>query len=913
MKVKIDHKGRWIAALILVIAALCCYWGANIYLNYLNIAEVGKEYVTGYISEIKTDVILRIIAFIIAEIAVIITTKVIQRNLLKWDETAVFLKGKATFIIGTTALAIFISACLPYKTAYSAMMATNPTWFLHSDPIFNKNIGYYVFQRPFYKDISVWAYILTAVLFAYSVIMYFMYYVRNGGGKLRNMLSRHGIMKHLTVGILLILAVTVFSAGFYAEEFMFSDYDGSVGGKYTTMVIWSNLFRITPYLLTVVGILVLIMVWKRMYKSALYVALTYPAMLVLVLVGAVAVQGFVVRPNEASVERYYIKNNIDYTRQAYKLDEVTEMEYGLSGTIAEEGISQNAAELESVRMIDENTVLGVYNQLQSLRDSYEFKDVDYMKYRHESKEKSAYIAVREIKNDEEMSYIDRKLKFTHGFGVAACGVSGSGADFITDETGGSTLKITQPRIYFGETEEEYVIANSFQKEFDGYEGNVEKEFSYDGGAGINLSFVNRMLYAAKLMDFNLAVSGYFTENSKILTNVNVIDRAELAFPYLTFDDDPYITVSQDGRILWVIDAYTTTNYYPYAQRIYDFDDEFGTNYVRNSVKITVDAYSGEVTGYITDWNDPIIRTYSKMYPESFAKGSIPFDIFHQIKYPEKLFRVQTEMFKRYHTTNPSTFYSNSDVWEFAKEKTGTGPEIKTVEPYYIRSNLLGNSGELMMMAPYTVANKDSILSAWLVVSSNRENYGNLTLFTFPRDKQVSGSLQIENKIDGDTAVTEELEKLKNDKSRIIRGNMTILPIMDTVVYIEPVYTMGQAQGALPELKKVIAVCGDGVVIENTMAEAMLKLLQLKPETDYSVPEGEIVISKEDDLTETMSELLKNALAKYREAQQFSKEGDWVNYGRTMKEFEDMAGKLEYGLIYGENREQVEEAPLNEVQ
>ncbi len=912
MKIKIEHKGRWIAALVFAFLAVTTFAASGIYLNYLNIAEIGEQYLDSYYREIQVEIILRIITFITAEIGVIITTRIIQKNLIKWDETAVFLNTKPLFVICTGLIALFIGSSLPYNMAHSALMALNPTWFLHSDPIFGKNIGYYVFQRPFYRDITGWLYILTAMLFAYSAIIYFMYYVRNGGGGFKEILKQHGIVCHLCVGIFLILAIALFSSGFAAEEFMFKEYSGQVGGKYTTMMIWANFFRVNPYLMVVLATIILSLVFKKRYKATLPVAATYPAIFALVFISSVVVQCFVVQPNEASKERNYIKNNIDYTNRAYNLADVSQASYQVSGKITEEGIQESGQILENVKMLDEATMLMTYNQLQSLRDNYVFNDIDYLTYRQNGEERIAYAAVREIKEDDTRPYTDRKLKFTHGYSVAVSDVSGRGTEFvIQDMNDGDDLpiNITEPRIYFGETEEEYVIVNSLQKEFDYYDGSQEREFSYDGEAGVRLNFFKRMLYAAKYGDFNMAVSGYFTADSKILTNTNITERAEFAFPYLSFDDDPYIVISNEGRILWVLDGYTTTNYYPYAQRIYDFDEEFGANYIRNSVKVTIDAYSGETIGYITDWNDPIIHTYSKMYPQSFSKTSMPYDIAAQVRYPKKLFKLQSEIYKKYHNTNPSSFYSKSDVWEFAKEKTGTGAEVRAISPYYVKADLFGDGEEIVMMTPYTVANKDSSLTAWLTVSSRREDYGKLTVFTFPRGKQVSGSLQIENKIDADTAVIEELEKLKSDKSRVIRGEMTILPIMGTVVYIEPVYTTSPAQGAQPELKKVIAVCGDTVVAEENLSEAMKKLVQLKPETDYSVPQTELVTTVENDLTQEMSALLSDAISKYREAQQFSKEGDWINYGIAMKDFEDIVSKIEYDMAYSEETE--EEQPTIE--
>ena len=429
---------------------------------------------------------------------------------------------------------------------------------------------------------------------------------------------------------------------------------------------------------------------------------------------------------------------------------------------------------------------------------------------------------------------------------------------------------------------------------DFYDSKNEKEYSYEGSAGVPLNFFNRMLYACKYGDINLAISGYITRDSRILANRNVIERAKLAIPFLDYDEDAQIAVTGDGRLVWLVDAYTTTNYYPYSQRIYNIDKEFGTNYIRNSVKLVIDAYNGDVTAYVMDWNDPIIQSYNATYPGVFSSEPFPVDLAPQIKYPRKLFEIQANIYKRYHNTNPLTFYSKSDVWEVAKEKYGENSEMRLIEPYYSVMKDLKQEPQMMIMLPYTMADKDSNLTAWFAASSDIEDYGRLMTYMFPKGKHVYGTLQIENKIDNDPVIAKELTAMKNDTSTVMRGNMMVVPIMGTIVYVEPVYVTPQGRASLPEMKKVILVCGDSIVMENSLSAGFRRMLELKPESDYDSPISEIT-SPSSNIPTELSEKMSQAIAKYNEAKQFSKENDWVNYGRTMKEFEEQLAEVDKSL------------------
>lgn len=899
-KIKIKHKGWWIAALIAVFLVVIGYGAATVYLNYINIKEIGEQYLSIYIKNVQADIILKSGCFVLAFILFMISDLIIKKNLLKWEPTATYLTSPLGFW-GMPALLALVTICFtPYYTAESALIASNPSWFSVLDPIFFKDVGYYVFQRPLFINATVWGIILLSFVFAYSAFVYFLYYVRNGGGGFSKILKQQRIVVHLTICVLAIFALTTVAFSFAAEELLFTQSGDTTGGKYTDMTVWLNYYKLSPLFLFAIIVAAIIFIIKKKPKHLIGSVLAYPAIWVVAVICSVAVQNFVVRPNEASIERPYIKNNIEYTNMAYNLNNITEIEYPVSGVITPSSIAQNETDIANIRISDIDATLQAFNQLQSFRTFYTFSDIDTLPYTAEDgSKKTALVSVRELNTEnipkDDSDYVSRTMRYTHGYGIVASSASeftpdGKPAFLIENMEGDSSFptEITQNRIYFGELAEDdsYVIVNTLQNELDYYDSKEEQEFSYDGYAGVTLNPFTRLLYAAKFADINIAISGYITDDSKILTNRNIIDRAKLALPFLKFDEDAHIAITADGRLVWVVDGYTTTNYYPYSQRDYTLDKDFGTNYVRNSVKVIVDAYNGTVDAYIIDLNDPIIQTYNKTYPGVFSPNPLPSDIAAQITYPETLFEMQASIYKKYHNTNPSSFYSNSDLWEISKEKRGTSGDIKAINPYYNFAKIYNNTSELVLMQPFTAVSKDN-MTAWVAASCDINNYGKMTSYIFPQSKHVYGSLQIENKIDTNSDVSALLSSLKTDSTNVLRGNLLVVPIMDTIVYIKPIYTSSTNAASVPELKKIILVCGDNLLIKDTLTEAFAQLAKIMPSAEYNAPLEDV-----PEVPETDNELILSAISAYKEATQFQSEGDWVNYGRSMKQFDDLMKKIE---------------------
>lgn len=902
--IEIKHKWLWISLFIVFVIGGAAVGIINLYANMLNITEIGEKFLSIYLKDIRLGILCYLVAFIICMTVFSITSVILKKNLLKWEETAVFLKTKTAFFIMCGVLSFLVTYSLPYNIPRSMMVALDPSWFINVDPVFGKNIGYYVFQRPFFQDVTIWAVYLTITVLLYSLTIYFIYYVRNGAGGIKEVIKQPQIVSHISLIILAGYVLTALSSGFSAEYLLLNNTLTETSGGFTDIMVWSTFYKILPFIVSLVVIVSIIFIVKKDTKHTLFTLLSYPALWILVAIYALGVQTFYVTPNRATIEKPYIKYRIESTNQAYALDSVEEVSYSLEGKIDSDALSRNAEQINELIVNDEQNSLYMLNSSGSNKQVYYYKDADLVPYISGGKTEAKYTSAREILIPEENKtlneYNNLKMRYTHGFGLGKIDASISSPPINPVDENSS-----QPRIYFGETEKDYkkdyIITGTTVGEYDPSDDG-ESYYSYDGPAGVKLTFFNRLIYAFRYGDPAILFSGNITENSKILFNRNVIERAKIAIPFLTYDENPYLVETSDGGLVWVLDGYTTTNSYPYAVKLYDVDEDFGTNYIRNSVKLTVDAYTGDINAYIIDWDDPIIRTLSSIYPDVFLTTSLPEEIASHLKYPEKLFEMQSNIYKTYHDTNPSSFYTGENAYEFAMSKSGESAAVKGLLPYYQMLNTDGKGIDFTLISAFTPAGKSENLTALFTVSSKNGNYGKLTLYTFPKNTNVFGTMQIENKIESDMAVQAELELLKSEGT-IIYGPLTTLPIMDTICYIKPIYVNSDSI----ILKRVIVVCGESIAIDHTLPAAFKKLSLMNPKSDYLVnlPQTPEI---EDYTPAEYNELVISALDKYSEAKQFLSESDWVNYAKTMEEFEDLLDEIRYDIAYPEemNRPEIKE-------
>lgn len=896
-----------IFAVLFVVFAVAGY---RFYMEYIQIKEIGENFVSVFSKNLITKIAVQGISFSIVFFLIFGTFLKIRSTMLKIDVSFDFLKKKFPLFMLSLVFAFFASNYIKEAVYTRFLMFSNTAEWNLTDPIFGQDYSYYVAIRPFVMslfDSLIGVFIFIAIL---TAVIYFLLYSKLGFTNLKEMLQNKKITGHILFNVLVIILIRILCYKFRAEDILYSDFTGLFGAGFTDINIWLKYYRFAPYLIGIIVALVLLFLWKGKFKFSLYTALVYPVVLIAVGVSALVTQNFHVEPAEVQVEAPYIKYHIDATRFAYGLDHISDREFPVDNELTKNDLEAERETLENIRIIDYNSTKTILGQLQGLRNYYEFKDLDIAAYKINGEKRPIILSARELKKDKNspttQNYSNDKMRFTHGYGVVASPVNevtseGHPLLYVKDIPVVSEipeLNITEPRIYYGEYASDYSIVNSSIKEFDYLEDDVNVETVYQGKAGIPLNWFNRALFTIHTGDYQILMSKFITPDSKILTNKNVIERVKMAAPFLSYDEKPYLLISQDGRMKWIVDAYTITDELPYAQ---PYHNDY--NYIRNSAKAIVDAYDGTVELYITDESDPLIEVYKRIYPKAFMETPIPEDLRYSIRYPESYFKIQADMLKWYHTTDTTTFYNHSDVWEVAYEMYSDTPvqnggsseatDKKKVEPYYNMMRI-NDSVDLVLMLPYTISEKDNMVS-WFAAGSDGDSYGELTLYKFPKGKNVYGPLQIEKRINSNTEISQMMTLWGSGGSSVIRGNMITIPVKNSLIYVEPIY-ITSGKNTFPELKMVIAAYDNKISIEPTLEKALETLFEGTP-TILPPVEDVIETPTEDgnvDVTpapELQGDEIKRITEAFQKVQDASAANDWAAFGTAMTELETVIAEL----------------------
>lgn len=683
---------------------------------------------------------------------------------------------------------------------------------------------------------------------------------------------------------------------FFLKQFQLLHAHNSVvyGAGFVDVTVTLWMYRVIMAL-SIVGAVTLTIHIK---KGALSKLLKVPVIIVLVYVLGIgagkAVQSLVVSPDEINKESKYLENNIEYTRHAYGLDNIRVATYKADDSLNANVIANNQETIGNIRINDYEPVKDYYNQTQSIRQYYTFNDVDIDRYTFGDSITQTYLSAREI-DEEKISktWINKHLKYTHGYGVAVSQVdkvTSSGqpdvvVGNIPPETSLAELKVDRPEIYFGELTNDYVIVNTKELEFDYPDGNENKYTEYEGKSGIKLNFINRILYAIREGNINILVSSNITSNSKIMYIRNVVDRVKKIMPYLTYESDPYMTIV-NGKLYWVIDAYTTSSNYPYSEPF--SEENMSTNYIRNSVKVIVDAYEGSVDFYVVDDKDPIAQTYQKIYPKLFKSyDKMAPEMKAHMRYPNTLFRIQAEVYSKYHMDGVKVFYQKEDLWDIAHQIYGTKDKI--MDPSYYVFNLPDTPGgaEFINMIPFTPKSKQN-LTAVMMAGNDGDNYGKLVVYTMPKNKTVYGPMQIEAQIDQNTEISKEFSLWASSGAKYSRGDLFVIPIGTSLMYVEPVYLEASNQ-AIPEVKRVIVAYQDRIAYEPTLSEALVSLFG--GEADDKPGENLGSINDDSGAGYDIKSLVRKAQNAYDKAIAAQKEGDWATYGKYIAQLEEYLTEL----------------------
>ncbi len=608
-----------------------------------------------------------------------------------------------------------------------------------------------------------------------------------------------------------------------------------------------------------------------------------------------AVQNLLVSPDEINKESKYLERNISYTRHAYGLDNIKVEEFPAEQNLNRQAIRDNSQTITNIRINDYEPVQDFYNQTQSIRQYYDFNDVDIDRYNIDGEQTQTYLAAREI-NESKISstWINRHLKYTHGYGAAVSrvdAVTASGqpdiiVKNIPPESEAKDTDITRPEIYFGELTNDYVIVNTNEQEFDYPNGNENSYSTYKGKAGIKLNLLNRILFSVREGSMKLLVSSNVNSDSRIIINRNIKDRVEKLMPYLSYEKDPYMTVV-NGKLYWIVDAYTTSSYYPYSE---PYSGEVGsTNYIRNSVKVVVDAYNGDTTFYVVDRDDPVARTYQKIYPTLFKDvKEMPEGIRKHIRYPNSLLKIQAGVYTKYHMDQVKVFYQDEDLWDIAHQIYGT--EEKEMDPSYFIFELPDEKkAEFINMIPFTPKSKQN-MTAIMMARNDGNRYGQLLVYKFPKNKTVYGPMQIEAQIDQNTEISKEFSLWNSSGSKYRRGDLFVIPINNSIMYVEPVYLEASNQ-AIPEMKRVIVAYGDKIAYESTLEDALADLFG-EDENGGRSQSASASSGKNNSGKSNTKELIQKANEAYENAVNAQKSGNWKKYGDYLDELEKYLNQLE---------------------
>lgn len=700
------------------------------------------------------------------------------------------------------------------------------------------------------------------------------------------------------ISVLGFIFFIMLGVNFFLRQFdLLHAHTGAVyGAGYTDVNVTLWMLRILCVLSVLSAIMFVVHMKKKNYKKLF----SLPVLMIIIgLVGsgsAYLIQNFVVSPDEINKESEYLARNIEYTQYAYQLDDVDVKPFAADNTLTYKDINENTETINNIRINDFDPAQQFYNQTQSIRQYYTFNDVDVDRYMINGKYTQTFLTAREIDESKRGndSWLNSHIKYTHGYGVALSRVDKVTASGQPDVLIGNIppiseveeIQIDRPEIYFGELSNDYIIVGTNEKEFDYPDGDSNKYTMYEGDAGIKMNFLNRVLFSIREGSLKMFTSSNIDSSSKIIINRNVMDRVRTIMPYLDYEDDPYM-VTVDGKLYWMIDAYTSSAYYPYSEAY----GENNTNYIRNSVKVVVDAYNGDVDFYIVDEKDPIAATFAKIYPTLFKSfDQMPEGLKAHIRYPNYLFQIQASVYGKYHMEDVNVFYQKEDVWDIASEIYGM--EKQQMSPNYYIAKLPGEEkAEFFNSIPFTPKSKQN-MTALMVARNDGDNYGELVLYQFPKSRTIYGPEQIEAQIDQNTEISKEFSLWNSSGTKYRRGNMFIIPINTSVLYVEPVYLEAQ-NSSIPEVKRIIMAYDDEIAYEETLAECLVSLFGDGAEEGVSGPgTGQPSQGGENSSSEmSQSELIAAAQAAYENAIEAQKKGDWAGYGKYMNELEKYLNKL----------------------
>ena len=914
-KKKKNSKTRMILVLLfLLLFAIVSY--IQLRGSYLEYLELGEQYTSVFTTNLIYRYSIMAINFVVLYAMIYFTNRGIKKGLKPFFEK----EKKPMPKLLNKSLALVISAIVSFIVSswfmQKIMLAMNGTAFGgNPDPIFGLDISYYMFYKPVIEMFVLYFIVLFVGLSLYTALYYVIVFNRYFDGIDGKMLKESIFIKKLIRNVMLIVIGIAIITIVNTQNTMFGkiltvNEDIEITGAgitEATIQLWG--YVIFAFVIVIFSYRAIKAFKEEKTSKVLKNLAVIPGYLVVLFVVMLVFDLVFVNTNELDKEKEYIAQNIDSTKNAYNIN-IEEANLENSGTITEEEVDQNRNVIDNIPIISKDAVLKSLEDNQTETGYFVYPDANLAKYKIDGKEQLVYLAPREITSSGR-SYNNKTYEYTHGMGEIIASATEStqtgNIQYVQKEVSGADQKvlISQPQIYFGLETKETIATNAKNKQEYDYtdENGTDYVSTYNGKAGLQLGFLDRLILGIAKGDLNLAFSGEITEDSKILINREVITRAKKALPYLIYDENPYTVITEEGRIVWVLDAYTVSSSYPYSQYTTIENDNIkeDINYIRNSVKVLIDSYDGTMSFYITDRTDPIAMAYQKIYPDLFMDldAEIPEDISSHFVYPEFLYNVQAEILKIYHNVKPDVLYRGDDLWDIAKYNTtnSTKSTGTYMEPYY--TMVKTNDGEQFgLVQIYTPNEKQNIIS--YLVGTNENGTNQLKLYKFSADSNVVGPMQLDKQIEEDETISSQLESLNVTGTKLTK-QMIIVPINDTLLYVEPIYQTMLNESDVPVLKKVIVASGNKVAIGDTLSKALENLL-----SQYAV---DIEVENTDD----MEGLIEAIIKANQNLTQSSQNNDWEMMGSDIKKLQELITSLEQVKEEEDKKKEEFEETMNQTQ
>lgn len=886
-----NKKAKKSKARIILVLVVAIIFALYSYVSYrgqlLEISEIGEEYVKVFNQNNTYLRYISIINFAVVFISIYVTNIIIKRGLKKFfDKEGKKLPKLANKSIAF-ALAIIVSIITSNWMLKTIMTVFNATQFNITDPIFNADVSFYMFQKPFIEMVIYYIVALVIGLAIYTGIYYIvafnMFFESIDGKMLRDSSFIKQLLTYAMIIIIgIALLVIVKTQGVVLNSFLtLNDKVGTVitGAGLTEKIIEVWGYRILAVIM-VVAVFVAIKAFNNQNSKKIIISLlSVPCYLVIMFVVMLGYQFVYVERNELDKQKEYISKNIEFTKTAYNIN-IEDVEINDSEALSAENVNKYNNVIKNIPIVTSDMVLSTLEDTQDTTGYYIYNQTIPTLYNSEL----AYVSPREISN-ESRTYNNKTYEYTHGYGAvvtSASKVDGTGNLVFLSNSFENTDKITQPRIYYGLETNDTAVIDKDSKEFD-YPINSKENANttYEGTGGLKLGFIDRMILGLNEKNIKLA---FVDDDSTILTNRNIIKRAEKIMPYLLYDEQPYLVITDSGELMWVLDAYTISNQYPYSQSttIEQNSSKYTLNYIRNSVKVIVNAYDGTIDFYLTDRTDPIAMAYNNMYPNLFKDiAEIPTDISNQFVYSKLLYGIQSGILKLYHNVSTDILYRGDDVWSTATYSTSTTTTAgEEMSPCYTMLKTTDSEKEqLGLVLPYTLYGKQGIISYLVGTANGTET--KLTMYKFSQNNNILGPLQLNNMLSQDETIAKELSTLSVTGTRLIK-NMVIVPIDNTLLYVVPIYQLSLNEvESTPMLKKVVVASGTKVAIGDNLKEALENLLSSKHSVEIEV-----------ENTDTVDELIELIIKANNNLYESSNITDWEQMGKDITKLQDLVKQLE---------------------